>query len=134
MADTPTGPTPEQLANAAKLVESEAAYLKELKKVEEATKNSTPIRKRHTQSTSIGKLAKEKEISEEAIKAIQNEQLDNLKQRKAIEDQIIAQGKISKKTSKKDREKRLATLRVMQESLKALEGQTESLKNAGSYS
>ena len=129
MADTPTGPTPEQLANAAKLVESEAAYLKELKKVEKAQKELNDLYENaNTIKEASAKLDKEKEKSEEAIKAIQNEQLDNLKQRKAIEDQIIAQGKISKKTSKKDREKRLATLRVMQESLKALEGQTESLR------
>lgn len=129
MADTPTGPTPEQLANAAKLVESEAAYLKELKKVEEAQNELNNLyQNANTIQQASAELAKEKKDSEEAIKAIQDEQLDNLKQRKAIEDQIIAQGKISKKTSKKDREKRLATLRVMQESLKALEGQTESLK------
>ena len=129
MADTPTGPTPEQLANAAKLVESASALAKELKKVEKAQKELNDLYEdANTIKEASAKLDKEKEESEEAIKAIQNEQLDNLKQRKAIEDQIIAQGKISKKTSKKDREKRLATLRVMQESLKALEGQTESLK------
>ena len=124
----PTGPTPEQLANAAKLVESAAAYAKELAKVIEAQKELKGLYEdANTIEEAMLNLAKEKADAEEAILAIGELQKLNLKERKTIEDEIARQSNKQRNLSKSDREKKLAGLKILQENLKGKESETKTL-------
>jgi hypothetical protein len=125
----PTGPTPEQLANAAKLVESSSAYLKELKKVEKAQKDLNNLYDdANTIAEATVKLAKEREKLDKDALAIGKLQEENLIARKKTEAEIAKQSRINKKEAKKDREKRLAGLKILQENLKGLESETQTYK------
>lgn len=125
----PTGPTPEQLANAAKLVESSSALAKELKKVAKAQEDLNNLYDNaNTIAEATLKLAAERKKLEDDALAIGKLQEVNLKARKRLEAEIAEQGKKNKKESKKDREKRLAGLKILQENLKALESETRTYK------
>jgi hypothetical protein len=125
----PTGPTPEQLANAAKLVESSSAYLKELKKVEKAQKDLNNLYDdANTIAEATVKLAKEREKLDKDALAIGKLQEENLIARKKTEAEIAKQSRINKKEAKKDRDKRLAGLKILQENLKGLESETQTYK------
>jgi hypothetical protein len=124
----PTGPTPEQLANAAKLVESEAAYLKELEKVEKAQNDLNGLYEdAMAASEAMLNLAKEKATAEQAALEIGILQKQNLLERKKTEAQIAELTRKRKSGSSEDKKNRNKDLKRLQESLKGLESETKTL-------
>ena len=125
----PTGPTPEQLANAAKLVESASALAKELKKVEKTQDALVGLLEdSETLQEATLRLAKERKKLEDAALDTGEKQKQNLKDRQKLEADIAALTEKSTTGSKEQRKIRKRNLNLKKESLKALESETRTYR------
>ena len=125
----PTGPTPEQLANAAKLVESSSALAKELEKVKKTQDALVGLLvDSETLQEATLRLTRERKTLEEDALATGELQKLNLLERKKAEAAIAELTSKITKGTKKQKDIRNKNLKLLQTKLKVLESETKTYK------